>query len=384
MTFAPMLFAPMTFALAAEDPLKWEFYNNPLSAWLSALAIAAGTLVLMLIGRRIVSRRMGTRQIVPGLVDLPADLVRRTRPWFMVTVAIALGSLALQLPHRWDKFLHGATTIILLLQVAIWGNGIINYAAGRYVSRRSTPSGDGAQTPTTISALSILARTVLWLLLVLIALDNLDVKITTLVAGLGIGGVAIALAMQNILGDLFAALSIVLDKPFVVGDAITVDGLSGNVERIGLKTTRVRAPSGEQLVFANTDLVKSRIHNWRRLRERTVTLTIGLDGTTPSNVLARVPLMMRDIVTAQPQVRFDRSHVTTITDGNVAIETVYIVLTPDYGVFMNTQQAITLGLLDRLRRENIAPATPIRTLVSRDGAVSAPIPADAADTAAAR
>ncbi len=371
----------MMLVLAAEDPLKWEFYGNPLSAWLIALAIAAGTLALMLIGRRIVSRRMGTRQIVPGLVDLPADLVRRTRPWFMVVVAMALGSLALQLPHRWDAMLRGATTIVLLLQVAIWGNGIINYAAGRYVSRRSTPSGDGAQTPTTISALSILARGVLWLLLFLIALDNLGVHITTLVAGLGIGGVAIALAVQNILGDLFAALSIVLDKPFVVGDGITVDGLSGSVERIGLKTTRVRAPSGEQIIFANADLVKSRIRNWRRLRERTVTLTIGLDGSTPSNILGRVPFMMRDIVTAQPQVRFDRSHITTITDGNVTLETVYIVLTPDYGVFMNAQQAITLGLLDRLRREHIALATPIRTLVSRDGAVSAPISTDTADTA---
>jgi len=365
----------------SEDPLTWRLYNNTLGVWLIALTIAVCLLVVMLIVRRVASRRryaMAGSATLHG--DLPFDLIRRTRVWFLIVVALALGSLELVLPSRWEAVVRDAMVIALLLQAAIWGNGIIAFATARYVSRRTTPSGDTTQTPTTVAALSILARGVLWMLLGLIALDNLGVHITTLVAGLGIGGVAIALALQNILGDLFAALAIVLDKPFVVGDAITVDGLGGTVEKIGLKTTRVRADTGEQIIFSNADLLKSRIRNWRRLRERVITLSILLDGTTPANALGRVPTIMRELITAQPQVRFDRSHVAGIVDGNIRVDTVYVVLTPDYGVYMNAQQAITLSLLDRLRSEQISVAAPLRTLTFRDGVRLIP-PSDAGATA---
>jgi small-conductance mechanosensitive channel len=354
--------------IPSEDPLTWRLYNNAVGAWLIALTIAVCLLVAMLIVRR-VARRRRTALAGSGPLrgDLPLDLIHRTRLWFLIVVALALGSLELVLPARWEALVRDAMVIALLLQVAIWGNGIIAFASSRYISRRTTPTGDTTQTPTTVAALSILARGVLWVLLGLIALDNLGVHITTLVAGLGISGVAIALAVQNILGDLFAALAIVLDKPFVVGDAITVDSLSGTVEKIGLKTTRVRADSGEQIIFSNADLLKSRVRNWRRLRERMITLSITVDGTTPASVLGRVPTIMRELITAQPQVRFDRSHVTAIVDGNVRVDTVYVVLTPDYGVYMNAQQAIMLGLLDRLRREHISIAAPLHAVTFRDG-----------------
>ncbi len=353
--------------MMSEDPLTWRLYNNTLGVWLIALTIAVCLLVVMLIVRRVAGRRFAIAGSATLHGDLPFDLIRRTRLWFLVVVALALGSLDLLLPPRWEAVVRDAMVIALLLQAAIWGNGIIAFATARYVSRRTTPSGDTTQTPTTVAALSILARGVLWMLLGLIALDNLGVHITTLVAGLGIGGVAIALALQNVLGDLFAALAIVLDKPFVVGDAITVDTLGGTVEKIGLKTTRVRSDGGEQIIFSNADLLKSRIRNWRRLRERSITLSILLDGTTPPSALGRVPAILREIITAQPQVRFDRSHVTAIVDGNVRVDTVYVVLTPDYGVYMNAQQTITLSLLDRLHREQISVAAPLRTLTFRDG-----------------
>ena len=148
---------------------------------------------------------------------------------------------------------------------------------------------------------------------------------------------------------MFAALSIVLDKPFVVGDPIAVDGMGGTVERIGLKTTRVRSNLGEQIIFSNGDLLKSRIRNYRRLRERTITLTITLDQTAPAKAIAAVPALIREIVQAQPGVRLSRSHVTIPTNQGIAAETVYVVESPDYTAYMDAQQAITLGILGRLR-----------------------------------
>jgi small-conductance mechanosensitive channel len=284
--------------------LDWEFYHNTVGDWLVALAILACVFVLLSIVRKVAHRRLlkkGT-PTVPGArstESLIATVVRGTRYFFLFAIGLSFASLSLTLPPRWEQTVHGIAIVAFLLQIAIWGDGIIGVLLHYYIAGRSTPSsddgGDGgaAASRTTVAALGVVARIVLWLLIALIALDSLGVHITTLIAGLGVTGIALALAVQNILGDLFAALSIVLDKPFVVGDPIAVDGLGGTVERIGLKTTRVRSNSGEQIIFSNGDLLKSRIKNYRRLRERTITLTITLDQSAPAKAIANVPRLIR-------------------------------------------------------------------------------------------
>jgi small-conductance mechanosensitive channel len=342
--------------MAPSDPLSWQLYNNPLRDWLSAVATLAGTFILLLTlrrvaGRKLVGMALHTVGAHYGADLLASDLVRRTRAWFFLVVGIALGRLLLTLPHRTDRTLDIIIVVGLLLQVATWANGIINHVVNRYGVARSTPSGERlaeGPPPATITALGIMARVVLWIIILLVALDNLGIHVTTLIAGLGISGIAIALALQNILGDLFAALAIVLDKPFVVGDGISVDNIGGTVERIGLKTTRVRGPVGEEIVFSNADLLKSRVRNMQRLNRRTVTVTLALDGRTSADRLGRVPGIVRDVITRQANVDFGRAHLTTITDGNVGVEAVYVLGTADYGAFMDVQQAITLGLLEGL------------------------------------
>ena len=358
--------------------LDWEYYHNTVRDWLVALAILACVFVLLSIVRKVAHRRLvrkGTA-LVPGAratEALIAMVIRRTRYFFLFAIGLSIASLSLTLPPRWDDTVHGLAIVAFLLQIAIWGDGIIGVVLNYYISGRSTPSGDdsgdgGKASRTTVAALGVVARIVLWLLIALIALDSLGVHITTLIAGLGVTGIALALAVQNILGDLFAALSIVLDKPFVVGDPIAVDTLGGTVERIGLKTTRVRSNSGEQIILSNGDLLKSRIKNYRRLRERTITLTITLDQTAPAKAIASVPPLIREIVEAQRGVRIARSHVTVPTNQGIAVETVYVVESPDYTAYMDAQQAITIGILSRLRETGASLAAASGVTIIREQA----------------
>jgi small-conductance mechanosensitive channel len=215
---------------------------------------------------------------------------------------------------------------------------------------------------TTVSALGFVGKLVLWLVILLLALDNLGVDITGLIAGLGIGGIAIALAVQNILGDLFASLSIVLDKPFVIGDFIIVDNYLGTMEYIGLKTTRLKSLSGEQLVFSNSDLLTSGIRNFKRMYERRVVFTIEVVYQTPVEKLAAIPKMIREIIEKQEHTRFDRAHFKEYGPSSLDYEIVYYVRKPEYNVYMDIQQAINLEIFRRFEQEGIEFAYPTQTL----------------------
>jgi len=344
--------------------LPYEVYHNTVQTWLIALGIFAVCVGVMLIVRGVLARRIEAHS------PEAARIVRSTSLFFMVAVGLALGAQDLTLPDAWDHPIRALITIASIVQVALWGNGVIGFLLRKWSARRAI-SGD-SQNPTTIAALGVLIRIAMWVILLLIALDNLGVRITTLVAGLGVSGVAVALAVQNVLGDLFGAMSIVLDKPFVVGDTITVDTFTGTVEHIGLKTTRLRSITGEQIVIANLDLLKSRIRNWKRMSERGVTMVTRLSYDNPPHRIAGVPALIEQIVRATPQVRFVRSHVRALADLGAEVETLYFVLSADYLVYMNAQQAITLGTLDGLAAEGVKIPTPVTTVMLRADAGTSP------------
>jgi small-conductance mechanosensitive channel len=182
--------------------------------------------------------------------------------------------------------------------------------------------------------------------------------------------VALALAVQNILGDVFACAAIALDKPFVVGDFIVVDGLRGTVERVGIKTTRVRSLDGELMVFSNADLLKSRIRNFKRMVDRRVEFTIGVTYQTPPEKLRGISQWLREIVKTQQRVRFERAHLKHYSDSAVVFEVVYHVLDADYGLYMDIQQAINLAIFDRFAREGVDFAYAAKTLYARPAATS--------------
>jgi len=214
----------------------------------------------------------------------------------------------------------------------------------------------------TIGVLGILAQSSLWVLVALLLLANAGVEITPLIAGLGVGGIAIALAVQTVLSDLLASLSILLDKPFVVGDFLIVGDLMGNVENIGLKTTRIRSLSGEQLVFSNNDLLSSRIRNYGRMRERRATFEVGVTYETPREKLARIPEILKAAVEAQPKTRFDRSHFIKFAPYSLDFETVYYVEVPDMNTYLDIQQAINLRVLSEFAGEGIDFAYPTQMI----------------------
>ena len=220
-----------------------------------------------------------------------------------------------------------------------------------------------AGTVTTLTMVGFVLRVIIWSVLVLIGLDNLGIDITALIAGLGIGGIAVALAIQNILGDLFASFSIVLDKPFVIGDFIIIDDCMGTVEHVGMKTTRIRSLSGEQLIFSNADLLKSRIRNYKRMFERRVVFSIGVVYQTPHEKVRRIPDMIRGAVEKNQQVRFDRAHFKAFGDYALQFEVVYWIQNPDYNVYMDIQQAINLDIMKQFDDAGISFAYPTQTLL---------------------
>ncbi len=337
------------------------WFGNTVRQWAVALGIVIVTTVILSIAKRIIVHRLHVlaQKTETDIDDLIVDLLGRTRLSFLIAIAMYGASHTINRPPEVAEVIKTAIILILLLQGAIWGNGLIVYGIAR--ATRSKMEEDAASA-TTLSALGLVGKILLWAVVLLLALDNLGFDITALVAGLGVTGIAVALALQNILGDLFASLSIVLDKPFAIGDFIVVDAVSGTVEHVGLKTTRVRSISGEQVIIANADLLKSRIRNYKRMQERRAVFSVGVEYGTPPEKLAAVPATLKEIVSSQPHVRFDRAHLQTLGESAIMFEVVYFMVEPDYVLFMNTQQAINLAILRRFADEGIRFAYPSRTL----------------------
>ena len=329
-----------------------------------AAAIALGVLVTFALLRLAASRVSGAlaeRGAAP-FHRVARDTVDATQLWLLLPVAIFVGASALRLPEKVEHVIGLVAAIALMLQAAAWGNRFIKRW---FEEKTARPAGGDGETVTALALISFVSRVVMWLIVVLLILNHLGVNITALVAGLGIGGVAVALALQNVLGDLLASLAIVLDKPFVVGDTIMVGDVSGQVERVGIKTTRLRSVGGELLVISNAELLKTRIHNYRQMTERRVLFGLGVAYDTPQDRLERVPEMLREIVMAQKRVRFDRAHFKGHGDAALLLEVVYYVLDRDYNLYMDVQQAINLEINRRFQAEGIEFAYPSRTVYFR-------------------
>jgi len=336
-------------------------YKSAVWQWLLAGVIVIFTVFLLRLIRGIGARRLRrlNRRTGGYIGNLLADLLERTHMLFMLLIAVYLGSLAVTLPQAVGEIIVTLAVLASLIQLGVWGSSLITALISRHMRRRLQ---EDVATATTISALGLLGKIILWTILLLLFLSNLGYDISALIAGLGIGGIAVALALQNILRDLFASLSIVIDKPFVIGDFVIVGEYLGTVEHIGLKTTRIRSLSGEQLVFANGDLLNSRIRNYKRMAERRIAFSIGVTYGTPYEKLQAIPGMIREIIDAQDKTRFDRAHFKEYGDFSLNFEIVYYVLVPDYNIYMDTQQGINMELYRRFEKEGIEFAYPTQTL----------------------
>ncbi|MGE0733888.1 MAG: mechanosensitive ion channel family protein [Alphaproteobacteria bacterium] len=318
--------------------LDLQFFSNSILNW-GLAAITASVSFLGLLTLRGFLRRRYTRD---GVQRRPAILARQIGRWFIFIVALYAATYFLVLPPKLVRL----ATLLLVVALLVEAGLLASFVLGIWTENwRRKFTGDQAARTTAMTVGSVLGRTAIWAIVVMLVMDNLGIKVTAVMAGLGIGGIAVALAAQNILGDLFASLAIIFDKPFQVGDFIVVGEALGTVERIGIKTTRLRSLSGEQIVLGNTELLKGRIHNFKRMHERRIEFVVRIAYDTDPEKLTALPPAIKAIVEAQPRTRFDRAHFKSFGDYGLIFEVAYYVLHTDYNFYMDTQQAINLGIM---------------------------------------
>jgi len=341
----------------------WQrtFWHNTLFDWTVALSELLLLFTVLELLRFVLIKKLRklAARTKTHLDDLLVLELEKTHHLPLLLVSLHFAALSLSLPRRLAGAVLTLTVLVLLLQAGIWATTAIRFWLGHY---RQEKAQEDAAAATTMGALAFAARVVVWVIVTLLALDNLGVNVTGLIAGLGIGGIAVALAAQNILSDLFASLSIVLDKPFVIGDSIAFDSQQGTVERIGLKTTRLRSLSGEELVVANSDLLHCRIANFRRMRERRAVMVFGFPLDTPTERLEILPAALAQCFTEIAGARFERAHFRGIGPATLEFELVYWVTSPDYGHYMDVQQRVNLAVLRTVRAQGLEIAPPARAV----------------------
>jgi small-conductance mechanosensitive channel len=328
-------------------------FHNSLTAWLIAGSVAATVFVILFVLRVAVRRYAKKLKATDRteILEIPMLALSRTTLLFMLIVAVCIGSQSLKVGDTLQRVIASALMIGLFWQIGLWCAAAVRaWVAGR----RANSSEEDRAALSSLDIIRFIASVVIWSLVLLLTLDNLGVNITALVAGLGVGGIAVALATQNVLGDLFASLSIALDRPFVVGDFLAIDTFLGSVENIGIKSTRLRSLDGEQIILSNGDLLKSRVRNYGRMVERRVQFTVGVAYTTPVAQLEQIPGWIREFVTGEKDTRFDRAHFLKHGASALEFETVYYVLSADYNRYMDIQQAINLNIHRRFGDQGIA------------------------------
>lgn len=355
--------------IAADAADLWNtiVLGNPVSAWVIASITAALVLGGFIALRAVLVARfrkaqMDDKRLATVLIRVIEDL----RWWVVVPIALHAGAQSLVLQPAVAGALKGAAVIAAAVQVLLSSRLLVDFGLARLLERHVGKDGKPDSALRSASGIIRFSVTlVLGSLLLLLVLANLGVEITPLITGLGIGGVAVALASQSILADLFSSLSIVFDKPFLVGDFIVVGEQMGTVENIGVKTTRVRALSGEELVFTNADLLQSRIQNFRKLTERRVVRTFGVTYETPIHLVQQIPGVIKAAISHQSNVRIDRAHFKEFGAYSLDFEYVYFVLTPDFNTYMNVQEQINLELMREFARMGIEFAYPTQVEIHR-------------------
>lgn len=332
-----------------------------LTDWAIMIAVwAVSSAVLTVAKNLLISRftRMAERT-ENQIDDIFADVMRATRKFFIFIVSAYLAVELIIGDAPTVGIIRKFAFLGVLLQIGFWGNALMDSLASWYLTR----VGDSAATQVTaIKAFGLIGRLVVWSITLLLSLDNFGIDVTTLIAGLGIGGLAFALAIRPLLEDIFAYFSIVVDRPFVKGDYVVAGSFSGTVEHVGIKTTRFISKTGEEIVFPNSDLLSSRLRNYKKMKERRADFSLGVTYDTPAEKLSRLSGQIRQIVDNEELVRFDRGHLSEFGDSAIIFQFVYYMKDPAYGVYMDTQERINLAIIDLFQKEGIEFAFPTQTL----------------------
>ncbi|RZL38023.1 MAG: mechanosensitive ion channel family protein [Rubrivivax sp.] len=354
--------------------MTWNAFLNRAAAsvpdvdWTDVLpALLAGLLTVAVIhfGLRLVIKRLKalSSRTSTTLDDGLVSVLERTNTALIWIVGLLVSLTVLPLDDRWHARVSQLWFAVVALQMGLW----CQQALSQVLTAHQLRHGGGGALSASATLLSWGLRGALWVIVLLAVLSNMGVNITAFVASLGIGGIALALAVQNILGDLFASLAIAVDKPFEVGDAISVGDVNGTVERVGLKTTRIRSLGGEQIVMSNAELLKRTVANFKRQETRRVAFTFGVTYDTTAEQVAAVPPMVKALIEADSQLQFSRAHFKGFGERSLDFEVVYLVKNPSYDLYMDRQQALYLALMQALQQRGIRFAFRTQTFNLVDG-----------------
>ena len=341
---------------------EWDWWVNR-GPWVDAcivlaVAILSYIVIRAIVGavqRRLVAWSKGKHQ---RFYRFAAEVVGNTSRLLILTFSLMISLRLVELSPRWEDLMSHAWFIVLAIQIALW----IDTAVRLWTESMVFGDTSFPRNPVTTALIATVIRLMVWSVMLLSILANLGVNITALVASLGVGGIAVALAVQTLLSDIIASLSIGIDKPFETGDFVVFGAVSGTIEHIGLKTTRIRSLSGEQVVCSNTDLLRQTVHNYKRMDTRRIVFKFGVNYDTPPEKVREIGQAMKRIIQGVEKTRFDRAHFLSFDDWQLTFEVVYIVLSSDYNVYMDIQQEINLGMLQEFKEMEVSFAFPTRTL----------------------
>jgi small-conductance mechanosensitive channel len=343
------------------DAVEGLLLTNSLTDWLIAGVLGLAVWSTLWILRRLITSHYEKISVSQRRIPIRhiAYLVGNTKQFLFFALALYVAQGSLALPERVQHVVSNIVLMLVLLQAGLWAGRSVRF----YLQMKQLERGADQVFAGSLDIINFVSRMLIWSLVTLVALENLGVNITALLAGLGVGGVAVALALQNVLGDLFASLSIALDKPFVVGDSLAIDAFAGKVEHIGIKTTRLRSETGEQIILSNADILKSRVRNFGRALEQRTLTTIRVTYETPADKLRSIPGMLEGIVREQANARFERCHLTTLGESALLFELSYFVQQPAQNPLLDLQQTVNFRIIDEFQRWGVEFYHPTQRVV---------------------
>ncbi len=342
-----------------ENILEIEIWSNTVSEYLVSLAVLFLCLLIFLFFRERLLNKLEllSKKTATDIDETAIKIIRGLKPPFYFFISIYVALLFINIHEILNQLINYVLIIWFSYQVVVAATILIDYIVKEKLSREKEPHAQSA-----LALLAKIMKAIVWTALVLFVLSNLGINITSFVATLGIGGVAVAFALQGILSDLFSSFAIYFDKPFVVGDFILVGEQMGVVEKIGIKTTRIRALQGEEIVISNQELTTARIQNFKKMHERRIVFKFGLTYSSSVENIKLLNERIKEIITDIKNAKFDRSHFYSFGDSSLNFETVYYLQSPDYNIYMNTQQEINLKIKEAVEEIGLSFAFPTRVV----------------------
>ena len=340
--------------------LSYKIWGNEGLEYLDAFGIfLALALVFYLIQKIFLNKfRKRSELTESDFDDFLVNIFQNIKPPFYVIFSLYISTKFLYLNDFAQKVVYGVFIVAMVIQVILILQKMVDFAVKK---RIDSLGGDGKDEESITGLLSQIVKIVLWVLGALLILSNFGVNVTSLVAGFGIGGIAVALAAQSLLGDILASFSIFIDKPFRVGDSIRAGEDSGRVQKIGIKTTRIKTLSGNELSIPNKDLTNSRIHNLKRIDRRRSLISFGVVYETGSEKLKKIPEIIKNIIDSVDGIDFSRAHFVSFGESGLNFEAVYFINIKGYKKFMNIKQEVNLKIYEKFEKEGIKFAYPTQT-----------------------